>query len=143
MGFGQRSGGDAGNLIRAASVNQSFDLIGFQECDNVHQVLSDANLADTFETVSPGHAVAIAYRSDTWELITSGMDEVAEDLPGLFGRRVAVWARFLHKTTGITVFFANHHGPLPVNSGGLCGSQATAHNILKTIGTHAHPEDMQ
>merc|ERR1712061_384553 len=101
--FGQRGGGNAGNLIRAASVNQLVDLIGFQECDNVHQVLSDANLTDTFATVSPGHAVVIAYRSNTWELITSGMDDVAEDLPVLYGRRVAVWARFLHKTTGITL----------------------------------------
>merc|ERR1712187_828075 len=120
-------------LIKDAGSAAPFDLMGFQECDDVHRVLGDAGLTDTFGTVSPGHAVAIAYRNTVWELLDSGMDTVGEDMPGLYGARVAVWARLRHQTTGITVFFINHHGPLPVNSGGVGGGNQTAQNILNAI----------
>ena len=65
--FGQRggNGGSAGKLIKDAGSAAPFDLMGFQECDDVNRVLGDAGLTDTFGTVSPGHAVAIAYRN-TW-----------------------------------------------------------------------------
>jgi len=143
--FGQRggNGGSAGKLIKDAGSAAPFDLMGFRECDDVNRVLGDAGLTDTFGTVSPGHAVAIAYRNTVWELLDSGMDTVGEDKPGLYGSRVAVWARLRHQTTGITVFFINHHGPLPVNSGGVGGGKQTAQNILNAIRSHADPEDMQ
>merc|ERR1711862_504516 len=43
---------------------------------------------------------------------------------------------------GRTVFFANHHGPLPVNTGGLCGGRATALNIVKMIAQKMKPGDI-
>ena len=36
----------------------------------------------------------------------------------------------------------NLHGPLPVNTGGLCGGEALAYNLLKIIGTKANKEDL-
>uniref|UniRef100_A0A7S2JVN7 Endonuclease/exonuclease/phosphatase domain-containing protein n=1 Tax=Zooxanthella nutricula TaxID=1333877 RepID=A0A7S2JVN7_9DINO len=71
------------------------------------------------------------------------MDEVGEDRSDQWwGTRGAQWARFQHKTEGKTVFMVNHHGPLPVGTGGLCGRHATAWNILRTIGTHADQTDV-
>ena len=58
-----------------------------------------------------------------------------------YGRRSVLWARFRNIETGAMVFFMNHHGPLPVNSGGLCGGRATAYNILRVAGYFAHPGD--
>merc|ERR1719436_155352 len=70
------------------------------------------------------------------------MDEVAEDRPDQWwGTRGAQWARFQHTSNGKTVLFVNHHGPLPLGTGGRCGRKATAWNILKTIGVHAQPTD--
>merc|ERR1712087_1083645 len=40
-------------------------------------------------------------------------------------------------------FFLNHHGPLQVNTGGECGGEATAYNMLKVIGLHAQNSDVK
>jgi len=44
-----------------------------------------------------------------------------------------LWMRLQHHATGRTLFFVNHHGPLSVNSGGICGGQATAHNLVRIM----------
>lgn len=36
----------------------------------------------------------------------------------------------------------NHHGPLSVNSGGLCGGEATAYNILQIMAKNAQVGDV-
>merc|ERR1719401_2729488 len=41
--------------------------------------------------------------------------------------------RLRNKKTKGTLIFVNHHGPLSVNSGGMCGGESTAHNILQLI----------
>merc|ERR1711862_627796 len=59
-----------------------------------------------------------------------------------YGKRPLAWGRLEHIQTGKTVFFANHHGPLPVNTGGLCGGRATALNIVKMIAQKMKPGDI-
>jgi len=49
--------------------------------------------------------------------------------------------RLKHKSSHQTLFFVNHHGPLSINSGGLCGGQATAHNLIKVIQKHGKKGD--
>mmetsp|Transcript_27310 Transcript_27310/g.77539 ORF Transcript_27310/g.77539 Transcript_27310/m.77539 type:complete len:187 (-) Transcript_27310:86-646(-) len=116
--------------------------MGFQECDDLGRVLRDGGLASQYGVIPGGHATAIGYRLRDWKLLGSGTAEVAEDrVPEWWGTRGAQWARFRHKRTGRTIFFANHHGPTPVGSGGLCGGEATAWNILKMMGTHADRRD--
>merc|ERR1719210_1360948 len=85
----------------------------------------------------------IGFRNATWFLIDKGQSFVAEDKQGpvYFGKRIAFWARFQHTTTGKIVFFMNHHGPLPVNSGGICGAEVTAYNLLHVISQNAQPGD--
>ena len=75
---------------------EPFDLVGFQECQDVALVLRDAGLEDAFgtvvgkrEIVIDGHckqelgcrAIALAYRKSRWALLQNGITEVAEDAP--------------------------------------------------------------
>jgi len=139
--FGERrgNGGSAGKLIAG---NGPFDILGFQECDDIHRVLSDAGLSGSYGIISR----LIAYKKDTWEsLARTYSRDVAED--GHWGgrrwKRSVHYARLRHRATGKVVFFANLHGPLPVNSGGICGPEATAYNILRAIATEAEPGDVK
>ena len=117
--------------------------MGFQECDDINRVLSDSGLQSQYGTFNGGHAVAIAWRKDVWQAVFTEAKEVSEDRKEQwYGRRVVVYGRFQNKQTGQTAFFMNLHGPLPVNTGGLCGGEALAYNILKVIGTKANKEDL-
>jgi len=139
--FGQRggNGGSAGKLIKASG---QFDIMGFQECEDVKRVLRDAGMEHTHTPIVAGHATAVAYRKDTWEELATGETDVAEDNRfQYYGRRGVGWARLRHRTNGKTVFVVNHHGPLQVNTGGKCGGEATAYNMLKVIGLHAQASD--
>jgi len=140
--FGQRggNGGSAGRLIRA---NGPFDIMGFQECDDVDRVLRDAGMEHTHLSIRADHGTAIAYKKDTWEVIDSGKQEVAEDNRfQYYGRRGVGWARLRHRANGKIAFFVNHHGPLQINTGGACGGDATAYNMLKVIGLNAQSNDV-
>jgi len=50
--------------------------------------------------------------------------------------------RLRHRQSRKTLFIVNHHGPLPIPTGGICGGRATAYNILKQIAEHAEDDDM-
>lgn len=145
--FEQHKGnnGEAGKNIAAYAQNQTFDLMGFQECEDVAWPLRDATAAGmrgNWATLVGKYATAIAYRTEAFDLLEKGMEDVAEDGPQQhFGRRVAMWARLLHKASKKPVFFMNHHGPTPVNSGGLCGSAATSYNLLRVVAQNAKVGD--
>lgn len=145
--FGQDKGenGAAGKNIASHAKPETFDLMGFQECEDVAWPLRDAKSAGMegeFATVVGGDAIALAYRKEAFELLEQGVADVAEDGPAQhFGRRSTVWVRLTHKASHRPVFFINHHGPTPVNSGGVCGSAATAYNLLKVIAENAKVGD--
>lgn len=85
----------------------------------------------------------IGYRKSVWSLINRGQKYVAKDLKGEwdYGERSVFWVRLYHLQTGKTMLVANHHGPLPVNTGGVCGGPTTASNILAAIAEGAQPGD--
>jgi len=141
--FGIRGGmqQSAGRLIRQ---NGPFDLMAFQECDDVNRILADTGSGNEYGRFGGIHAVSTAWRETEWELLAQGSEEVAEDHKSQwYGRRGVVWVRVRHSATGAIVFFADHHGPLPVGfpGGGFCGPEATAYNILKVISNNAHKGD--
>jgi len=144
--FGVRHGADgsAGKLIAsAAEKSKAFDLMGFQECEDISRVLNDAGMEDEYETIVGPHSVALAYRKATWTALDHGVVDVAEDRKDQwYGRRSVVWVRLKHASTGRTVFFMNHHGPLPVNSGGMCGGAATVYNVLKVAKDNMASDDV-
>jgi len=140
--FRNGNGGSAGKLIAAKNQGKPYDFMGFQECEDVNRVLADAGLAGQYGSLAADHAIAIAYRKAKWDVVGHGMQEVAEDRPEQWwGKRGVQWARFQHKSNDKTVLFVNHHGPLPVGTGGKCGARATAYNILRTIASHAQEGD--
>jgi len=150
--FLKRKGNDgsAGKLIAAAAAQAPIDLMGFQECNDAGRVIRDAKeagLPGVWRTMGPVNpvagAVAIAWRDDVWQTLNFGLVDVAEDSPEeWWGVRYVAFVRLVHMSSKKTIFFMNHHGPLPVaKPGGLCGADATAYNLLKVAGYHALPGD--
>jgi len=135
-------GGSAGRVIRDSMRDQAFDVMGFQECEDPKKVLEPPGLLGEYEAIQGDHAICMAYRTAVWSLLEKGEDDVAEDMrTEFYGKRGTQWMRLQHKDTGRTLFFMNHHGPLSVNSGGLCGGQATAHNLLDVMAKRAQVGD--
>lgn len=136
----------AGKNMAAYAKDVPYDLMGFQECEDLGRVLKDAGDAGMGKPEDYGQymytdATCIAYRKAAFTELSRGGADVAEDGKAQFyGRRVVLFVRLKH-TSGKTVFFINHHGPTPVNSGGLCGPEGTAYNILKVIGENAKVGD--
>jgi hypothetical protein len=131
--------GSAGKLISEASSDRMFDLMGFQECQDPGRVLYDAGFDKNYTFFQGPLQTCMAFKSDTWTLIKNGTAMVAEDGDWVrkndWGKRTTIWMRLRHKATGRHVFFMNHHGPLPLHSGGMCGGLATAYNLLQEIMT--------
>lgn len=143
--FGVRRGNrmSAGRLIRRSFESEPFTVMAFQECDNVARVLSDAKLQARYIGIQSGHALSMAYDRFDWEQLHQGAADVAEDRrQQYYGRRGIQWVRLRHRQSRKTLFIVNHHGPLPIPTGGICGGRATAYNILKQIAEHAEDDDM-
>jgi hypothetical protein len=136
-------GRSAGNLIKQHDT-PNFDFMGFQECEDIRLVLTNAGLLNQYEVYQGEAALCMAFKKSLWVTLEQSEDMVAEDqkVPNqYFGKRFAQWARVKHLPTGTIVLFVNHHGPLPVNSGGLCGGIATANNLIRLMTTHGQPGD--
>lgn len=135
----------AGKLISASGSAVAFDVMGFQECEDPKLVLADAALLPYYHFFLGPHSTCVAFRNGTWELLDRGAREVAEDGKWVknqyYGRRSGQWLRLRHRTSGRILFFLNHHGPLPLNSGGACGGVASAYNLLKIVGDNAQKGD--
>lgn len=150
--FGVRggNGGSAGALIAASQAQEPFDILAFQECQDVYRVLGDAGLRGSYTglQLSDGDiALGLAYRTSRWTQLSRGAEHVAEDRPEQFyGQRGVQWVRLQESASvwgpGRVVFFLNHHGPLPVDTGGTCGGAATAYNLLRILGKHAQVGDL-
>jgi hypothetical protein len=143
----QRRGGNgrsAGRLLAQTSGPQEYDILGLQECGDVKRYLNDASregLREQYGSIDGGWGLAIAYRESRWSAISSGAEIVSEDTrQQYFGTRAVQWAR-LRRNDGKIVLFLNHHGPLPINSGGRCGGTNTGYNIMKTIANNLHAGD--
>jgi len=143
--FKKHYGGDrsAGGLIRRTGGAEKYDIMGFQECDDMWRVLHDAGLHHAeYGAINGGRAIAVAWRKTKWSLISHDSVDVGEDSRDqYYGKRSAMWVR-LRNAEGKTVFFMNHHGPLMVSQGGGCTGSATALNIMKVIANNAHSEDV-
>ncbi|CAE7921300.1 PEPKR2 [Symbiodinium sp. KB8] len=142
-GVRRGNGDSAGHLIRAETVeDRLFDVMGFQECENGVRVLEPVGLMDSYEVIQGMHAVCLAYRKGAWSPLASGSEDVGEDMKShYYGRRGVVWMRLVHNATGRKLLFANHHGPLEVNSGGDCGGDSIANNLIEVLRNSSEPGD--
>lgn len=132
-------GNPATELIMKALEKTPYDMLGFQECEDEDWLLSRSGMALEFE-IFRDRACCFAYRKRKWQLLERGVNYVADDAK--YGMRPAQWMRLQHIETGKIVFFINHHGPLPISSGGMCGGRAHAFNILKIYETEAQRGDV-
>ncbi|CAJ1448192.1 unnamed protein product [Effrenium voratum] len=139
----QGDGESAGKLMKAEiEEDRPFDVIGFQECEDGHRALEPVGLLHIYNVLQGPHAVCLAYRKDVWNLLTHGMEDVGEDMRShYYGRRGVFWMRLEHYDTGRKLLFVNHHGPLEVNSGGECGGDSIANNIIHVIQNKSRPGD--
>jgi len=147
--FGVRkgNGNSAGKLIHSTNSPMAWDLLGFQECEDGARVLAGAGLLNQFEMyqfqpVTKTSSICMAFRRAQFNLIAQGGEFIAEDGQAqYYGKRAIQWQRLMHKPSGKIIFFANHHGPLPVGSGGKCGGDVTGYHVVRTIATNAKPGD--
>jgi endonuclease/exonuclease/phosphatase family metal-dependent hydrolase len=145
--FNNRGGenGRAGRKIATTSGPEEYDLMGFQECDDIGRVMADAKshgLSGEYGTLNGGRALGMAYLKSRWTLLDSNSEDVGEDSwKQHYGKRSAQWAR-LQNADGSVVFFVNHHGPLPVSESGGCAGSATAYNIMRMISENARTGDI-
>mmetsp|Transcript_128198 Transcript_128198/g.356743 ORF Transcript_128198/g.356743 Transcript_128198/m.356743 type:complete len:427 (-) Transcript_128198:48-1328(-) len=138
------NGGSAGKLIKKNAKDAPFDFMGFQECTQPYRVLYDAGMDKDFVAWHTNQNICIAYRKSVWKMLEKGERIVANDQPKPgqnFGQRTGMWMRLRHQKTNETVFFMNHHGPLPVSESGGCTGSATAYNIMRVISEHAQATD--
>lgn len=130
-------------IKKSQAVGVPFDFMGFQECEDPDQVLAPVGLLENFTAIMGQHAICMAYRKTAWALLASGQEDVAEDMPTRwYGKRGTQWMRLRHLGSNRTALFLNHHGPLSVNSGGVCGGLETAQNLLRLMGSVGHPGDL-
>lgn len=86
------------------------DLIGFQECDNVGQILGGSSLAPSFSYyAAPGDGPMAWSNQKFFKIGGPGQVWVASDQ---YGNRFMNWVRLQVQGSSQTVFFANTHGPL-------------------------------
>jgi hypothetical protein len=98
------------SLYSRISSNRA-DLYGFQECNNVQQVLQGSSLGgyQSFQGPFPNPA-PLAWKDSVFSRIGGPASIwVAKDQ---WGDRHMNWVRLRHRASGRTVFFANTHGPL-------------------------------
>lgn len=126
-----------GNFFDVFKGYGPFDIMAFQECDNVNRIVSGLGLSSTFTAYGPAHAVALAWSHVRFTELGRGYRDVGEDGKSqYYGKRGVVWARLRDNNSashGRTMLVMSHHGPLPVNTGGQGGGQEVANNIMKLI----------
>ena len=91
--------------------SQSFDLIGFQESDNVGQIINGVGrMRGRFDSYTPPGMLInpVAWDSEKFEQLDAGWRQIGSDR---WGVRITAWVRLIARATGATVFFANTHGP--------------------------------
>jgi endonuclease/exonuclease/phosphatase family metal-dependent hydrolase len=133
--YGRRggNGGSAGKLVQSNVQGEPFDIVAFQECDDPGRIMGEAGMNNgEYDHIRWG-SNTLAFRSTRWTKLSQGDGILtSEDLSRKWKRGVH-WVRLEEKTTSKKLFVMNHHGPLPVNSGGVCGGEATAINMMKIM----------
>jgi len=137
--FDRMAGSEVAALLARSGRPRPYDVMGFQECEDPDYLLMHAGLAGRYGAIRGDKSLCMAYRKSTWSLISHGQDHVSADRQ--FGKRDAQWMRLHSQQSGRTLFFVNHHGPLPLNSGGVCGGGAVATNLVTLVAQRAQRGD--
>eukprot|EP00929_Paragymnodinium_shiwhaense_P095011 TRINITY_DN55958_c0_g2_i1.p1 TRINITY_DN55958_c0_g2~~TRINITY_DN55958_c0_g2_i1.p1 ORF type:complete len:352 (+),score=52.85 TRINITY_DN55958_c0_g2_i1:79-1134(+) len=125
-------------LYSRINMHGPFDLIGFQECDNVGQVIGGLGLTGKFEYYTDPVDGPMAWNGQKFQLIpgSSGSVVIGSDQ---YGDRYVNFVRLTVLETGGTIFFANVHGPLGHCDGAAGDSVANAY--IGAIQSRIQPGD--
>jgi len=135
--FGVR---DGGNLTTVMKERGPFDMMGLQECEDLRRILRESG-NNCFNGYG-GDTVYSAWDPRRYKALSKGKAAVAHDRADEdYGLRYLEWVRLRDDSSGRVVFFANHHGPLPRNTGGKYGGKSVASNIMKQINENSEPTD--
>jgi hypothetical protein len=96
------------------------DLMAFQETSDIRRVLQGIGLG-CYPSYDAGHAVALAWNPEKFEKLSANRVLVGLDqgYDRWNANRVLGFVRLKVKATGQTILFANIHGVLGVNTGGI------------------------
>ena len=120
--------------------NGPFDLIGFQECDDVGKIVGGTSLSPSFKFFTPpkGNDAPMAWNLQKFQVLEGpGVQWVARDK---YGDRHINWVRLQVIGSNDTLLFANTHGPLD-----QCGGQpgtTVAENYINAVNQHKKPKDV-
>lgn len=118
------------------------DMMAFQECGDVQWILQKAGLGNEYEARQGPEGVGIAWRKTEWQFLGDGWAYVSEDkMDNYWGRRGVQWIRAQHIQSKKNLLFLNHHGPLQISTGGTCGPEGTALNLLNAVQQNAQAGD--
>lgn len=113
--------------------NGPFDLIGFQECDNVAQIIGGIGLSSRFSYYAAPGDGPMAWDNQKYAKIGDpGQFWIAKDQ---YGDRFMNWVRLQVQGSSQTIFFANTHGPL-----NGCGSDL-GNRYIEGINGNKQPAD--
>ncbi|CAE7207621.1 unnamed protein product [Symbiodinium natans] len=127
-------------LFARIQENGPFDLIGFQECDDVGKVITGTSLATSFEYYTPakGNDAPMAWQHTKYRAVDGpGTVWIARDK---YGDRKMNWVRLQVIGSSTTIFFANTHGPLDQCGGGP--GETVASNFINAVYSHKKPKDL-
>jgi len=132
-------------LWNKISDEKPFDLIGFQECEDVEGTVRSSGLSGFDYWQGPNkpqsNPAPIAWNTAVFSKVSGpdgvvsgpGSVKVGEDQ---YGDRIVTWVRLEHLATKRTVFFANTHGPL-----GGCGD-GLGNNWVSSVTSNKLPGDV-
>merc|ERR1719492_123588 len=130
---------NGGNFFKVFNQYGPYDIMFFQEVEDVNRVVSGLGLSSTYGQYGvprpiSDNPVALAWNKQRFQLLEKGYRNVAEDQRSqYYGKRGVAWARLRDIRSNQTLWVGSHHGPLPVNSGGQDGGKGTAYNIASLL----------
>jgi len=149
--FGELGGGD---FFEVFARYGTYDIIMLQECEDVNHIrdgleeeygdTDNAIQHQTYQTYGHDNCIGFLWDEDRFDLLDQGHVDVGEDKrgqPKYCGMRPLGWVRLFDKDSGRNIFLANHHGPLPKDTGGETGGKAVASAIASEINKHKEPDD--
>lgn len=119
------------DISKTINANGPFDLMGFQECDNVGQFLNSvgADQGLTYASKQGPQDIAIAWDTKKFSKVDEGSATVGHDG---WGGRSMQWVRLSVTGTDKHIVFANTHGPVNQCKGNEDWSN-TADNYINNI----------
>jgi len=124
------------SLWQRISAQKPFDLIGFQECEDVAGTVQSSGLAGFDHWQGPNkpqsNPAPLAWNAAVFSKVAGpGHVVVGADQ---YGDRIVTWVRLQHIASEKTVLFANTHGPLGNCGADLGDKWVSAVNDVKSPG---------